>query len=407
MRTPVSAKPKKPYPDFPLFPHATRRWAKKIRGKLHYFGPWNDPTAALKKYQERQDDLQAGRTPRVSGDGLTIRDLANRFLTSKQHLVRSGEIAHRTFIDYFKTCERLINEFGRARLVSDLASDDFERLRALLSKTLGPVALGNEVQRVRTVFKYGFESGLVPTQMRFGPSFRKPNRKTLRKARNSVGPRMFEAGELRQIIAAVDMPLHAMILLGINGGLGQADLAAMPIAAADLDRAVLEYPRQKTGIPRRIPLWPETVAALRDALESRPTPKLEADRELVFITKYGYRWVRTNENGTSIDSVGWEFRKLLQRLELKRPRISFYALRHTFETIGGETKDQIAVDHVMGHAREDMASVYRERISDERLRAVVEHVRTWLFSAGTSVPAQMSAPTRAIAVTGIQPADDR
>jgi hypothetical protein len=33
----------------------------------------------------------------------------------------------------------------------------------------------------------------------------------------------------------------------------------------------------------------------------------------------------------------------------------------------------------MGHAREDMASVYRERISDERLRAVVEHVRTWLF----------------------------
>ncbi len=57
-------KPTKPYKDFPLFPHATGRWAKKIRGKLHYFGPSKNPDEAMKKYLAQRDDLQAGRAPR-------------------------------------------------------------------------------------------------------------------------------------------------------------------------------------------------------------------------------------------------------------------------------------------------------------------------------------------------------
>src|SRR5262245_2876527 len=109
-------KPQKPYADFPLFPHATRRWAKKIRGQLHYFGPWSDPIGALNKYLEQKDDLHAGRRPRAAGDGLTVRELCNRFLTSKRHQLDTHELSPRTFADYHATCELVIRGFGRERL---------------------------------------------------------------------------------------------------------------------------------------------------------------------------------------------------------------------------------------------------------------------------------------------------
>jgi hypothetical protein len=96
-RSKKPTKPEKPYLDFPLFPHATRRWAKKIRGKLHYFGPWDDWQGALGKFQEQRDDLMAGCTPRGNRDGLTIRDLCNRFLTAKEVQRDAGDIKTGTF----------------------------------------------------------------------------------------------------------------------------------------------------------------------------------------------------------------------------------------------------------------------------------------------------------------------
>jgi hypothetical protein len=46
----ISEKPKGPHSDFPPFPHQTGRWAKKVREKLHYVGPWAYHDGALAKY---------------------------------------------------------------------------------------------------------------------------------------------------------------------------------------------------------------------------------------------------------------------------------------------------------------------------------------------------------------------
>ncbi len=98
---PTTARPGKPYKDFPLTPHPTGMWMKKIRRRLHYFGHWGR--------------VRNGCLERLPGDGW------------KEAL-----------------------ELHKAQ------ADDFETLRAAMADRWGPVRLGNEVQKVRTVFKYGY-----------------------------------------------------------------------------------------------------------------------------------------------------------------------------------------------------------------------------------------------------------
>ena len=69
-------KPSKPYPEFPLFPYAAGLWVKKIRGKLHYPGKWDDPDGARKKYLEQKDALHACRKPREASEGVTVKVIA-------------------------------------------------------------------------------------------------------------------------------------------------------------------------------------------------------------------------------------------------------------------------------------------------------------------------------------------
>ena len=132
-RGPKPSKPPKPYKDFPLFAHATGRWAKKIKGRFCYFGPWDDPDAALKLYLHQREDLYAGKTPRIDGDALTVRDIVNRFLTAKDRQVENGELKRRTFTDYHRCAGFLIDAFGANRAVADLRPEDFGRLRARLN----------------------------------------------------------------------------------------------------------------------------------------------------------------------------------------------------------------------------------------------------------------------------------
>ncbi len=160
--------------------------------------------------------------------------MLDRFIVSKRHLLDTSEITPKHFSELYACCKRIGDAFGFTRLVLDLAADDFERLRRSIAKQWGPTRLGNEVQRVRSVFKFGFESGLIDRPLRFGPSFKKPTRKVMRLNRAKNGPRCSAQTSYARSSSAATQPMKAMLLLGINCGFGPSDVANLPTKAVDL-----------------------------------------------------------------------------------------------------------------------------------------------------------------------------
>jgi len=313
--------PAKPDPRFPLFRHRAGYWAKKIRGKLHYFGPrWHDAAeaaaakdAALTDYNERKAALHAGKKPREATDALTVKELVDQFLDEKESLVEVGELSPRTWTDYKDATDLIVSNFGMGRPAADFRPDDFAALRKKMAKRFGPHRLAKTVQCVRSVFKYGFESGLLDRPVRYGPGFDRPSKKTMRLRRAARGAKLFTAGELRAMIGAAGVQLKAMLLLGINAGFGNSDVGNLPLSAVDLDGGWIDFPRPKTGIPWRVPLWEETISALRAALAKRPRPKSKEDAALVFVTKYGQSWAKD----TSDTPITKETTKLLKALGVR------------------------------------------------------------------------------------------
>jgi integrase len=379
-------RPAKPYPDYPLFPHANGSWAKKIRGQIHYFGSWKTDTpdrgadAALDAYLKQKDDIHAGRTPRLDPEGITVKDACNAFLNHRADKRDAGELSIRTWAKYKEVTDLIVSHFGRARLIADLRPEDFTALKKSMTKRWGPLRVGDFIQHIRSVFKHAFDAELIDRPVRFGPGFDRPSQRTLRIHRAKQGPKLLAADEIRRLLEAADASMKAMILLGINSGLGNYDIATLPTAALDLDRGILDFPRPKTGVPRRCTLWQETVAAVKEALDVRPKPKPEHGG-LVFLTIRGTPCVSVRETDRT-DYIAVRFNGLLRKLGINgRKGLGFYTLRHTFRTIADEAKDQPGADYIMGHEVPHMSSIYRETISDSRLKTVTDHVRAWLLGA--------------------------
>ncbi len=363
----------------PLWKHkATGQWCRKIGGKFFYFG--TDLEAAIEEWLRDKDYLLAGKSPppRPEDNPASIAVICDAFMEFKEGRLKSGELQKRSFDRYHATCKYLVAKLGRHTLATQLTPMDFQRLRAKMAKHWGPVGLGNEIQIIRSIFKYAFDMELIERPVKYGQGFAKPSKRTLRQVRVEKGNRLVSPADLHKLLKHAGPQMKAMVLLGLNAGLGNTDLALLPIKAIDFKRKWLSYPRPKTAIVREVPLWDRTIKALRAAIDARPAEQSAEAAGLVFIGPRGQTYI----GGHKGYRVHQEFQRVTIKAGVDR---NFYDLRRSFQTIGEEAGDAVAVAAVMGHAprSDDMASVYRQRVSTERLLAVVQRVEEYYFPKAT------------------------
>lgn len=391
----VKKRPTWPYRGRPdgMFAASNGQWAKKIRGERFNFGVWANPKAARELYYAEKEQLESGRGRRVEVNPtrLTVDDLVNEFMGAKGEQLKGGELSARMYDDYMRVAMLLKKQFGGDRLVTALLPSDFAALRNKLAPS--ETRRANEITWTRTIFRWGIESGIIKNPILFGPQFKRPKARDIRKAKNIRGrKRLYAAHEVYWLAISANTVMQAMILLAINGGFGNTDCAALAMDDVDLGRGVIDNVRHKTGFLRTVTLWPETVAALKEWLTFRPKP-LPENKRLFFVTPTGLPVVRVETSPhpkhehrlktAKVDYVAAEFNAYVKSMGMVGK--TFYDLRHTFRTVAesGAFKER-TISRIMGHIQEGIGSEYIHDFSLDKLRAVTEHVRAWYLTGSHS-----------------------
>ena len=352
-------------------------WAKKIRGKVHYFG--TDYDTAIKEYLRQKPYLESGVSPPL--DQVTIANLLNSFLSHRKARLDAGSLSKRTYDDYVEVCDLIVGAISKQHAIATLTVEHFEAVRKGLQKAKNKKSVSIKrfdirLGYARTIFRFAaIDNRLIDRQLPFQSALASVPDKELRKHRQSKPKRSLTAEEINQVLGLADSKFKSIVLLGINGALNNSDIKTLRLdhAKAAIKSGQLEYPRAKTHFLRVTPLWPETIEAIKAAIKDRAKLK----RPELFLDSLG----KPYSNLSGYDLISQTFYRYLKRMNLYKAGKNFGAIRTTFSNVGKEVGDDLALKALMGHSDgSTLYENYADGVYVERLRKITNHVRRWLFS---------------------------
>ena len=257
--------------------------------------------------------------------------------------------------------------------------------------SIGRVQANHYVSHVRMLLLWGIEThGIVhPPLGSIRPFDAKAKVGHGRKQdRTPLTPR-----QIGSLLKACDPVDKAIVMLGLNCGLGNTDIATLQLADVDLEAGTISNNRRKTDSARDFALWPETATCLKAYLKKHrgKHPRTEDIAKLFFIGHKGMPmvWDVVNDDGRikRIDAVKNRWDRLCDRAGVDLPYgAGFYILRHTYATMIGQlSHDLREVQAAMGHLTIQQQQTYRHDMG-EKARSAQNKLRGYIIKQGPIAP---------------------
>jgi integrase len=356
---------------FPLTLHSTGQYCKKTKGKIHYFG--TEKKQALERYLDQATYLHGSQNSaqKASNGNMTLKELCDLYLQYQHSKLLADDLSAKHHNDQIGSLGKLMSFLGQGRRIRSISTLDLQNYKRKLQNAYGSAhRLNLHISVMKAMFHWARRNDILENI----PNIDAVSRgKIVHQAKFT-----FDSEQVKKLLSVSDVQLRAMIWLGLNCGFGCTDCALLRWRDLDFENGRVELARNKTGVPRNLPLWPETIQALKAVPRSG---------QLVFYTAEGHPWIRTllktegggNREYTTVNAVTSMFARLLKKAKIHAPKgTGFYTLRRTAATLAARSGDPFAVQRLLGHVDLQMATRYVQDVSEQTDR-VIENSRKYVI----------------------------
>jgi integrase len=325
---------------------------------MYYFG--SNKKEAFQRYLDQAAYLHGNKTnsQKLANDAMTLKQLCDMYLKYQFSKVQADAITARHYNDQISSLNKLMTFLGQSRRIKGITTLDLQNYKRKLQKQYrSGHRLNLHISNLKTLFHWARKNDILEHIPNIDAVSRS---KIIHKQRT-----IFTHDEVNKLLAIADTQMKAMIWLGLNCGFGCTDCSELQWKHLDLVNGRVVLPRRKTGIQRDLPLWPETIEALKMVYRKG---------KLVFYTARGNPFVRNvlktnadgNEKYSPLNSISTKFSRMIKRSGLDVPKgTGFYTLRRTAATMAARSGDPFVVQRLLGHANLLMATRYVQDVSKQ------------------------------------------